>query len=137
MPPGTKVLVIEDSLDTAHTLSYLLRDSGYEVEYAINGHSALAIAERMKPDVVLLDLSLPDFDGFTLARRLRRLPEHKARIIAFTGRVGDDDERNAVAAGCERLLRKPLAPQMVEKLIEQQDVPAASVHQLQAKRHSG
>lgn len=115
----TKVLIVEDSLDTAQTLAHLLRDSGHKVEYAINGRAALSIAERLQPKVVLLDLTLPDFDGFTLARRLRRVHGMEdVRIVAITGRVSDDDEERAVEAGCERLLRKPAQPDAVIRVIE-------------------
>src|SRR5688572_27338623 len=87
-----RVLLIEDSLDTAHTMVFLMRDAGYSVEFAINGYAALTVAERQRPDIVLVDMGLPDFDGIALIRRLKRLPElAHARIIAMTGRVTDDD----------------------------------------------
>src|SRR5687767_3916228 len=102
-----RVLIIEDSLDSAQTLTYLLRDNGHAVECAINGYAALSIAERQKPDVVLVDMGLPDFDGVTLVKRLRRLPGlSESRIIAMTGRVADEDEARALAAGCQSFLRK-------------------------------
>jgi len=113
-----RVLVIEDSLDTAQTMIYLLRDSGHIVEFAINGYAALSAAERHKPDVILVDMGLPDFDGVTLVRRLRRIPEvANARIIAITGRTSDDDEARAIAAGCERFLRKPVDPKVLDAVL--------------------
>src|SRR5581483_8447954 len=90
-----KVLVVDDTLDIANTLAFLLRNWGHEAEFAVNGHAAL-----------------------TLARRLRTTPELAAsRIIAITGRTSDDDESRAIEAGCERLLRKPIDPAFVQDLV--------------------
>lgn len=116
--PRQSVLVVEDALDTVQTMAYLLRSSGYPVEYAINGYSALTIAERQKPDVILVDMGLPDFDGASLVRRLKRLPGlESTRIIAISGRVGDDDARRALAAGCEQFIRKPVDPSRLEAIV--------------------
>src|SRR3954464_11699607 len=98
----SRVLVIDDSLDTAQTLSFLLRDAGHQVEFAINGYAALEIAKVQKPQIIFLDIGLPDFDGCELAKRLKRVPGlDGTRIIAITGRVAEDRER-ALAAGCEQ-----------------------------------
>lgn len=112
-----RVLIVEDALDTAQTLSYLLRDAGHEVEFAINGYAALEIAKRQRPDVILLDIGLPDFDGCELVKHLKRLPGLEAtRIIALTGRVSDDEQR-ALQAGCEQFLRKPVPVAVLETLL--------------------
>jgi len=112
-----RVLLIEDGLDTVQTLAYLLRDSGHQVEFAINGYMALEIAPRFCPQVILLDIGLPDFDGCLLARRLRRLPGlDDVRIIAVTGRVSDDEQR-ARDAGCEAFLRKPVLVDTLDSII--------------------
>lgn len=113
-----RILVIEDSLDTAQTMIFLLRDSGHIVEFAINGYAALTVAERQKPDIILVDMGLPDFDGVTLVRRLKRLPGlANARVIAITGRTTDDDEARAISAGCERFMRKPVDPKVLEAVL--------------------
>ena len=81
-----RVLVVDDELDTAETLSFLLRDAGHQVEFAINGYSAIELAHRLRPDIIFLDLGLPDIDGCQLARQLRRVPGlERARIVAVTG----------------------------------------------------
>src|SRR4030095_7785261 len=59
-----RVLVVEDNLDQVHTLAILLRLDGHQVDFAINGYVAIDVAERFKPDVVLLDLGLPGLDGY-------------------------------------------------------------------------
>jgi CheY-like chemotaxis protein len=119
MPPKRmRVLIIEDSLDAGYTASYLLRHSGHSVELAINGYAALSIAEWQRPEVVLLDIGLPDFDGVALVKRLKKIPGLQGtRFIAITGRVSDDDEARAIGAGCERFLRKPVDPTVLEAMV--------------------
>jgi CheY-like chemotaxis protein len=113
-----RILVIEDSLDTAQTMLYILRADGHVVDFAINGYVAMTLAERNKPDVILIDIGLPDFDGVTLVRRLRRFPVlSETRFIAITGRVSDDDEKRALAAGCERFLRKPVDLKVLDAVL--------------------
>src|SRR5579871_2787792 len=87
-----RVLVVEDEQDTAETMSILLRYHGYEVVTATDGPAALALAETLSPEVVLLDLGLPRMDGLEVARRLREQP-HPARplLVAITGFGGDED----------------------------------------------
>lgn len=113
-----RILVIEDSLDTAQTMMVLLRSDGHTVDFAINGYVAMTLAERNKPDVILIDMGLPDFDGVTLVRRLRRFPGlAETRFIAVTGRVTDDDEKRALEAGCERFLRKPVDLRVLDAIL--------------------
>src|SRR3979409_2578086 len=69
-----RVLVVEDNLDSVHTLAYLLSDMGHIVEYAINGYVALDVARRFRPDFALLDLGLPGMDGFKVGRQRRPDP---------------------------------------------------------------
>jgi CheY-like chemotaxis protein len=122
-----RLLLIEDNLDAAHTLTFLLRQTGHRVEFAINGYAALAIAEKLQPDVVLLDLGLPDFEGCSLIRRMRRFPHlASTRYIAISGRVGDDDRERALAAGCEAYLRKPVSVERLEAIIAGGLIPNAA-----------
>jgi CheY-like chemotaxis protein len=119
-----RVLVVDDSLDTAQTITYLLRDAGHLCEYAINGNAALEMAKRHRPEVIFLDIGLPDYDGIKLARDIRRTPGlAQTRIVAITGRICDDEER-ALEAGCTLFLSKPVDPRTLEKVILQ----AAAAH---------
>jgi CheY-like chemotaxis protein len=134
---GKRVLIIEDSLDTAQTLTFLLRDSGHFVECAINGYAGLEIAARQRPNVIFLDIGLPDFDGITLARKLRQLPGlDETRIIAVTGRVSDDEQR-ALEAGCELFLRKPIRPEALEAILGQMPTAPDGLYSLpkQLRKH--
>src|SRR6266851_5590902 len=70
--PARRVLIVEDNIDAGRSLAYYLRDVGHQVEHAINGYAAIAIARNLRPDVVFLDLGLPGMDGFTVARQLKQ-----------------------------------------------------------------
>src|SRR5258705_6768945 len=90
-PTPRKVLVVEDNLDSLHSLVLLLRDIGHKVEFAINGYAALHVAEQFQPEVVLLDLGLPGMHGIDVCSRLRANPSlASARIIAITAYANDD-----------------------------------------------
>jgi CheY-like chemotaxis protein len=108
--PGTaadaqRVLVVEDNLDQMHTLAMLLRFEGHEVDFAINGYAAIDVAERFRPDVVLLDIGLPGLDGFEVCKWLKQHPGlARTRIIAVTGYGTEADRAKARAAGCEHHL---------------------------------
>ncbi|HEY5897562.1 MAG TPA: response regulator [Burkholderiales bacterium] len=111
-----RVLVIEDNLDHAITTVLLLRDLGHEVECALNGGSGLAAARTFRPDVVLLDVGLPDELGWDVARLLKR--EHpRLRIFAVTGRSAEEDRRRSLEAGCEAHLVKPVDAAAYEALL--------------------
>ena len=112
-----RVLVVDDSVDTAQTLTYLLRDAGHLVEYATSGRAALDMARQHRPEVVFLDIGLPDYDGCRLAIDLKRTPGlESAKIIAITGRICDDEDRS-LEAGCSLFLAKPVDPRTMEKVI--------------------
>ena len=119
-PAPKRVLVVEDNLDAVHLLAILVRSMGYEADFAINGYAALEVAKRFRPDIVLLDLALPDVSGWTVARQLRQAPESSnARIYAVTGHYGAAERGRSLAAGCDEHLLKPLDPARLEKLLEE------------------
>lgn len=114
------MLVVEDNLDAVHLLAILVRSMGYEADFAINGYAALEVAKRFRPDVVLLDLALPDVSGWTVARQLRQAPECRhARIYAVTGHYGPAERGRSLASGCDDHLLKPLDPARLERLLEE------------------
>jgi CheY-like chemotaxis protein len=61
--PKRKVLVVEDNLDSVHSMAVLIRSMGHEVQFAINGFAAIAVARNFRPEVILLDIGLPRFQG--------------------------------------------------------------------------
>ena len=113
-----RVLVVDDDLDAVHMMALLVQQMGHEADFAINGFAALDVARRFRPDVILLDIGLPDFKGQTIARQLKWEPGLEAtRIYAVTGRTDQQTREDALEAGCERLFLKPLAPQDLEELL--------------------
>jgi CheY-like chemotaxis protein len=113
-----RVLVVEDDLDSVHSMAVLLKVMGHEVEYAINGFAALDIARRFRPEFVLLDVSLPHLSGDKIARQLKYEPGlEKTRMIAITGLPLDEVKRLVLEAGCEAVYAKPIAPAVLEELL--------------------
>jgi two-component system CheB/CheR fusion protein len=113
-----RVLVVEDNLDTVHTLSMLLREMGHEVKFAINGYAGVDIARSFRPEFVFLDLGLPGMDGFEVCKRLKAEPGmEKTRIIAITGYAQDEYRKRSQEAGCEIHLVKPLDPRFLDSLL--------------------
>jgi CheY-like chemotaxis protein len=118
LAPKRRVLVIEDNIDGARLLAALIRTMGHEVDYAINGYAALKLAESFRPDVVIVDLALPDMTGWAVARELREKPGgDKLRIYATTGRYGEEARQRSLAVGCDEHLLKPIDPAVIEQLL--------------------
>ena len=113
-----KVLVVDDNFDTARNFYVTLRSAGHDAEFAINGYAALEAAHRLRPEVVVLDIGLPDFDGCELARVLRRVPGmERVRILAVSGRGRAEDRSRALEAGCDGYILKPADPVELERLV--------------------
>jgi CheY-like chemotaxis protein len=116
-PRQLRVLVVEDNADAVHSFAALVRLLGHKVEFALNGHAAIDVARRLRPEIVFLDLGLPGLDGYEVARQVRMDLGEAVRIIAVTA-YGTDDARQASArAGCEQHLVKPVDPQFIASLL--------------------
>lgn len=102
-----RVLVVDDNHDSAESLAMLLRLDGNTVELAASGEDALRLAGRVPFDIVLLDIGLPQMDGYEVARRLRANGA-QARLVALTGYGREEDRRRALDAGFEAHLVKPV-----------------------------
>ena len=108
-------MVVDDNADAAETLVELLNVHGYEAKALYDGPSTLEEVRRFRPDVLLVDISLPTMDGYELARMLRRTPETaSAGLIAVTGYDQESHRLRAQDAGFDDYLVKPLD---VEKLL--------------------
>jgi CheY-like chemotaxis protein len=106
----TRIMLVDDHLDSVVSMGRLLKLLGYEVRAALDGTNALLCAEAFHPDVALIDLSLPGLDGYTVARRLRRLDcTRDTRLIAVSGWASKDCEWRTRDAGFEMHLLKPVS----------------------------
>jgi two-component system CheB/CheR fusion protein len=105
-----KLLLVEDHPAVARISCDLLRDvHGHDVEHAATGVAALAAATLMTPEIVLIDLNLPDMNGYELAARLRAQPQfERTLLVALTGFGNVVDSERAAAAGIDAHFRKPM-----------------------------
>jgi two-component system CheB/CheR fusion protein len=115
-----RVLVVEDDEDSALLLAETLGDQGYLVEVAHDGASALEKAAAFKPQIAVLDVGLPDMDGYQLATKMRQLPgmPSELRLIALTGYGGDEERKRSKAAGFDVHLVKPVMPDVLTKALQ-------------------
>jgi CheY-like chemotaxis protein len=116
---AVRVLFVDDDAATRNGYTEHLTSLGYEVIVAATGHHALSIAGTWVPDVIVLDLGLPDVDGWEVARQLKAGAATAAiPIIAVTGSDLPHERVSAMRAGCERHLSKPCAPADLVDAIE-------------------
>jgi signal transduction histidine kinase/CheY-like chemotaxis protein len=102
------ILVVEDNDDGRETLAMMLRLNGHQVHEADSGPGGVASLKAVHPDVAIVDIGLPGFDGYEVARRARAAPETRGvRLVALTGYGQEEDRRNARAAGFDWFLVKP------------------------------
>ena len=119
---GLKILVVDDSRDAADTCATVLQLSGHEVQTAYNGRRALELAMTFCPDALLLDIGLPDVNGYELARTIRAAPWAEGMVlIAVTGWGQEEDRRRALEAGFDHHLTKPIAAETLESLLQSLD----------------
>jgi signal transduction histidine kinase/ActR/RegA family two-component response regulator len=116
--PPRRVLIVDDNRDAANSLALLLDFQGHETEVAYSGREALDRIERYGPEVALLDIGLPEMDGYELARRLRAMPAlTDLRLIALTGYGQAEDRQRAQAAGFDDHLVKPVDLPALERAL--------------------
>jgi len=114
-----RLLVADDNRDSAATCAALLEASGHEVSVAHTGREAFDLACRMKPDALLLDIGMPELNGYQLAQRIRDTGwGRRAMLIAITGWGQEQDKQRAMAAGFDRHLTKPIDPNGLETLLQ-------------------
>lgn len=108
---GNNVLYIEDNQDNMMLVQRALEARGYRLLKAMNGLSGVEMAEQEDVDLILLDINLPDIDGYEVARRLRRSPKSTLAhipIIAITANALKGDAEKALEAGCDVYMSKPI-----------------------------
>ena len=117
-PNPFRVLVVEDSVDSAEILGELLKVWGHDVRIAHDGEGAVRAAREFRPQVILLDIGLPDTDGYAVAQRLREEALAGELLVALTGWGQENDRQRTTEAGCDGHLVKPVEPAALEQLLE-------------------
>jgi CheY-like chemotaxis protein len=115
---GLRVLVVDDNRDNVDSLSMLVREFGADVMACYGGELAVAAAHGFQPHVVLLDLAMPQVDGFAIGRELRASPGMEdCKIIAVTGLAPSVVNGRMADSGLDLVLRKPIEPQLLYGLL--------------------
>ena len=105
---GKKILVVDDDMDLLRGLNVRLKANGYNAVFASDGISAISVARKEKPDLIILDIGLPAGNDFTVMQRLRALiPLAAIPVIILTARDPWNNEERAISAGAETFLQKP------------------------------
>jgi putative two-component system response regulator len=117
--PPARILIVEDDASIAEVLSVRLKRQGFETTIALNGRDALAAATTDFPDLILMDLRLPDIDGLTICDQLGDSPDTAViPVIVLSGMERPDIIRRSRAAGCQFFVRKPYDPNALLILIQ-------------------
>jgi len=115
-----KILIADDNADGADSLAMLLQTHGYLVLTAADGRRAVELSEAFRPDVILMDLGMPNLDGLEATRAIRQQPwGARIRIIALTAWSGDAERRRTLEAGMDLHLVKPVDPQELASLLHE------------------
>jgi two-component system, cell cycle response regulator DivK len=109
-----RILVVEDQQDNRQILRDLLRNTGYELVEAEDGLEAVAAVASKRPDLILMDIQLPNMDGYEATRQIRSNPDNKdIPIIAVTSYALSGDGGKAIEAGCDAFVAKPYSPRQL------------------------
>ncbi|MGB9710787.1 MAG: response regulator [Thermodesulfovibrio sp.] len=103
------ILVVDDNEDSRELVKKILKKQGFEIIEAVDGEDALAKAIAYRPDLILMDISIPKIDGYEVTRRLKsRIDFKDTPIIAFTAHAMKGDQERALEAGCDGYISKPI-----------------------------
>ena len=143
---SAKILIIDDDLDTLKLVGVMLQRQGYEISAAADGRQGIAKAIAEKPDVILLDVMMPEMDGYEVARQLRKNPATQSTpILMFTAKTQLDDKVIGFEVGADDYLTKPTHPSelqahvraLLDRVVEQPAAEPPAVPQAQRGRVIG
>ena len=114
------ILIIEDQEDNRRIMRDLLTSVKYEIIEAVSGQEGVSLAETHRPDLILMDIQLPDFDGYEATKRIKSIPALSSiPIIAVTSYALSGDDKKAFEAGCDAYVSKPFSPRALLKKIQE------------------
>jgi two-component system, cell cycle response regulator DivK len=111
MPNDSKgtILYVEDNVDNRTLVRRILLSEDYDLIEAVNAMEALRVLEKTKPDLILMDINMPDMDGYTLTSKIKTIPGfERVPILALTANVMRGDKEKTLEAGCDGYIQKPL-----------------------------
>jgi CheY-like chemotaxis protein len=116
---GLRILIVDDNRDAADTCATVLELSGHHVQTAYTPHQAIELAEVFRPHAMLLDIGLPELNGYELARKIRQTAwGSEVVLVAVTGWGQSEDRRRALEAGFDHHLTKPVEPEAIESVLQ-------------------
>ncbi|MBW4456949.1 MAG: response regulator [Nostoc indistinguendum CM1-VF10] len=117
---GLQALLVDDDTDSRELIAFLLQEHGFQVTQAQSAHDALSILEQTKFDLLISDIGMPNMDGYTLIRQIRKLPPSRGReipAIALTAYAGEINQQLAITAGFQQHISKPIEPEILVQTI--------------------
>ena len=112
-----KILVVDDEIDTLHLIEVKLSRAGYSIMTARDGNEGIKLAEQERPSLVILDLMMPDIDGYTVCQHLKRELETPPVVLILSAKEKTEDIAAAFAAGADDYMIKPFSPsELVERV---------------------
>ncbi len=116
----TRILIIEDDRDNMDLMRFMMERQGYEVLEAYDGREGLEMARTMLPHLALVDLAMPEVDGWTVIRELKRDPAtQQIKIVVVTVRSLVEDRLRAQEAGCDAFITKPMSMAQLAEVVSQ------------------
>jgi CheY-like chemotaxis protein len=104
-----RILVVEDNMDTYELVHFILEKNGFETFLAVNGRDGVTAAQKQKPDLIIMDMSMPEMDGWTATGLIKRDAQTTAiPLIALTAHALPGDRQRAMDAGCDEFITKPM-----------------------------
>lgn len=104
-----RILIVEDNMDTYELVHFILEKNGFETFLAVNGRDGVTAAQKQKPDLIIMDMSMPEMDGWTATLLIKRDKAISAiPLIALTAHALPGDRQRAIDAGCDEYITKPM-----------------------------
>ena len=104
-----RILIVEDNMDTYELVKFILEKNGFETFLAMNGRDGVNAAAKQRPDLIIMDLSMPEMDGWTATRLIKgSLQTSAIPLIALTAHALPGDRKRAFDAGCDEYITKPM-----------------------------
>ena len=119
MPTDSTILYVEDNIDNRTLVRRILMAEGYNLLEAVNAAQALETLQDNKPDLILMDINMPDMDGYSLTAKIKSTPGLETiPIIALTANVMRGDREKSLEAGCDGYIQKPIDIDTLAEQIE-------------------